>query len=94
MSDSMQTMSQIKKARGVSDSVEAALKAYFEAHGEDLPASGLYQRLIREVERPLLTLTLKSVKGNQKKAADILGINRNTLRKKIIDLEIDPKSAA
>ena len=44
---------------------------------------------MQEVERPLLQATLKAVLGNQKKAAEILGINRNTLRKKLTELDID-----
>ncbi|MDR2464270.1 MAG: hypothetical protein LBD36_01475 [Holosporales bacterium] len=56
---------------------------YFEKHDTLLPASGLYDIVISEVERPLLFLTLKFAGGNQKKAAKILGINRNTLRKKL-----------
>ena len=44
--------------------------------------------MIAEVERPLIQMTLASTKGNQIKAAAMLGLNRNTLRKKIRDLEI------
>jgi two-component system nitrogen regulation response regulator GlnG len=53
-----------------------------------LPASGLYTRIVREVERPLIIHTLAATRGNQVKAAQVLGLNRNTLRKKIRDLEI------
>lgn len=74
---------------GLSGMVENFLKEYFSAHQGLTPTSGLYDRIIREVERPLLRLTLKSVACNQKKAAEILGINRNTLRKKISDLNIN-----
>jgi two-component system nitrogen regulation response regulator GlnG len=73
---------------GLSQSVERHLKAYFKAHGEALPAPGLYDRVLREIERPLLLLTLDATRGNEVKAADILGVNRNTLRKKIRDLDI------
>ena len=45
-------------------------------------------RVIREVERPLITLTLQATRGNQIKAAEVLGVNRNTLRKKIKELGI------
>ena len=68
--------------------MERHLKAYFTAHGETLPAPGLYDRVLREIERPLLQLTLESTRGNQLRAADVLGLNRNTLRKKIRDLDI------
>jgi two-component system nitrogen regulation response regulator GlnG len=63
-----------------------ALEKYFQQHHNSLPPPGLYKRVIDEVERPLLFLTLKAVSGNQQKAAKILGVNRNTLRKKIARL--------
>lgn len=75
--------------RGLSAMVEGFLRTYFEAHEGLLPTTGLYDRVLQEIERPLLKETLKLVKGNQKKAAQILGINRNTLRKKLTDLQID-----
>ena len=65
---------------------------YFEAHEGYLPTNGIYDRIIAEVEKPLITTTLAVTRGNQLKAAEVLGINRNTLRKKIITLGIDPKS--
>ena len=68
--------------------VERHLRDYFAAHEEALPASGLYDRVIREVERPLIELTLAATRGNQVQAARLLGVNRNTLRKKIRDLDI------
>ena len=73
---------------GLSKTVEQRLTSYFSAHDGALPATGLYQRVLREVERPLITLTLQATHGNQIKAAEILGLNRNTLRKKIRDLNI------
>lgn len=74
---------------GLSGAVESFLKDYFAAHEYGLPTTGLYDRVMQEVERPLLRATLKAVLGNQKKAAEILGINRNTLRKKLTQLDID-----
>ena len=68
---------------GLDSTIEQHLKTYFSAHGEGLPPTGLYDRILREVERPLLTLTLRATRGNQIKAAEVLGLNRNTLRKKI-----------
>ena len=56
--------------------------------GDTLPPPGLYHRILREIEHPLLTVTLAATRGNQIRAADLLGVNRNTLRKKIRDLEI------
>ena len=73
----------------LSQSIEGQLQTYFENHGEMLPAPGLYDRMLRELERPLLALTLDATEGNQLKAAEILGINRNTLRKKLRDLDIE-----
>ncbi|MEG3617353.1 nitrogen regulation protein NR(I) [Magnetovibrio sp. PR-2] len=73
---------------GLSQSVERHLKTYFSAHGDGLPSPGLYERILHEIERPLLQLTLDATRGNQVKAADVLGLNRNTLRKKIRELEI------
>jgi two-component system, NtrC family, nitrogen regulation response regulator GlnG len=67
--------------------VEAHLKKYFDAH-ETMPPPGLYHRCMPLVERPLIETTLRAVGGNQIKAAAILGINRNTLRKKISTLKI------
>ena len=74
--------------KGLSKTVEQRLATYFSAHAGGLPAAGLYQRVLREVERPLITLTLQATKGNQIRAAEVLGLNRNTLRKKIRELNI------
>ncbi len=74
--------------KGLSKTVEQRLATYFAAHADGLPAAGLYQRVLREVERPLITLTLQATKGNQIRAAEVLGLNRNTLRKKIRELNI------
>jgi len=68
--------------------VEQHLSRYFAAHKGALPAAGLYQRVLREVERPLIELTLAATRGNQLRAAKLLGLNRNTLRKKIRELDI------
>ena len=74
---------------GLAAAVESHLIRYFEAHRGDLPASGLYERVIREVERPLISQALSATAGNQLQAARMLGLNRNTLRKKIRDLGIE-----
>ncbi|MES2984682.1 MAG: sigma 54-interacting transcriptional regulator [Pseudomonadota bacterium] len=68
------------------------LSAYFAAHEDGLPAPGLYDRLMIRIERPLIVTTLRATGGNQIKAAEILGLNRNTLRKKMRELGIDAKS--
>ncbi len=72
----------------LSASVEKHLRRYFDLHGGVLPPPGLYQRVLREVELPLIEIALDASGGNQAKCADLLGINRNTLRKKITDLDI------
>jgi two-component system, NtrC family, nitrogen regulation response regulator GlnG len=73
---------------GLSQSIERRLAAIFFTRGEALPAAGLYQRVLKEVEGPLITMTLQATHGNQIKAAEVLGLNRNTLRKKIRELNI------
>ncbi len=72
----------------LSMSIEKHLRRYFDLHGGQLPPPGLYQRILREVELPLIEIALDATGGNQAKCADLLGINRNTLRKKITDLDI------
>jgi two-component system nitrogen regulation response regulator GlnG len=74
---------------GLGAAVERHLKQYYAAHKDSLPAAGLYDRVLREVERPLILLTLAATRGNQIKAAQLLGVNRNTLRKKIRELDIE-----
>ena len=74
---------------GLSVSVEKHLIRYFELHENSLPPNGLYNRVLREIEYPLIALALSAAKGNQIKAAMLLGINRNTLRKKINELDIN-----
>lgn len=69
--------------------VEKHLSKYFDAHRDSLPSPGLYDRILKELEVPLISLSLMATKGNQIKTAKMLGINRNTLRKKIKELEID-----
>jgi two-component system nitrogen regulation response regulator GlnG len=68
--------------------IEDRLDRFFKMHEGDCPESGLYQRVLREVEKALIKGTLNHVDGVQIKASKILGINRNTLSKKIRELEI------
>jgi two-component system nitrogen regulation response regulator GlnG len=77
------------EGEGLSATVERHLRDYFAAHIDGLPAAGVYDRVLREVERPLLSLALEVSRGNQIKAAALLGLNRNTLRKKIRELDIE-----
>ncbi|MEM9551001.1 MAG: response regulator [Pseudomonadota bacterium] len=72
----------------LSASVARHLRRYFDLHGNMLPPPGLYARILREMELPLIEIALDATGGNQAKCADLLGINRNTLRKKITDLDI------
>ncbi|MDX8349037.1 MULTISPECIES: response regulator [unclassified Cognatiyoonia] len=72
----------------LSASVAKHLRRYFDLHGGVLPPPGLYNRILKEVEGPLIEIALDATGGNQAKCADLLGINRNTLRKKITDLDI------
>lgn len=78
---------------GLAGLVERQLSRYISADRQVLPAPGLYLRVMQEVERPLLRLVLGVVEGNQIKAAEILGLNRNTLRKKMRDHGLEKKRA-
>ena len=72
----------------LSASIARHLRRYFDLHGASLPPPGLYDRILREMEMPLIEIALDATGGNQARCADLLGINRNTLRKKITDLDI------
>jgi len=76
-------------SKGLAASVERHLRDYFAAHESGLPSSGLYDRILQEVERPLLTVALSECDGNQLRAAELLGLNRNTLRKKLKELGVE-----
>ncbi len=73
---------------GLAQAVERHIRQFLSASRDGMPMRDIYDRVIAEVERPLIQMTLASTKGNQIKAAAMLGLNRNTLRKKIRDLEI------
>jgi two-component system nitrogen regulation response regulator GlnG len=73
----------------LSAAVERHLTKYFLAQGDKLPPAGVYDRVLAEVERPLLSICLAATRGNQIRAAHLLGLNRNTLRKKIRDLGLE-----
>jgi two-component system nitrogen regulation response regulator GlnG len=80
--------------RGTGSFGRAASGRIFPGFGDDLPPPGLYDRILRDVERPLVAAALAATRGNQVKAADLLGLNRNTLRKKIKDLNLKMVSMA
>lgn len=78
-----------KETDKLGESVANHLRRYFDLHGAMLPPPGLYARILRELEIPLIEIALSATAGNQAKCADLLGINRNTLRKKITELDIE-----
>jgi two-component system nitrogen regulation response regulator GlnG len=77
-----------RDAEKLSDAVSRHLQRYFDLHGDMLPPAGVYTRILREIELPMIEIALDATGGNQAKCADLLGINRNTLRKKITELDI------
>lgn len=62
--------------------VERMVREYFTALGDELPTD-LYELILKEVELPLLSVVLEKTRGNQTKCAEVLGLNRGTLRKKL-----------
>jgi len=84
----VQAGEQPARSEGLSSAVERHIRGYFDAHKGGLPPPGLYDRVLQEIERPLIGLSLNATRGNQIKAAHLLGLNRNTLRKKIRELDI------
>ncbi|MBV9076218.1 MAG: nitrogen regulation protein NR(I) [Methylobacteriaceae bacterium] len=68
--------------------VERHLGVYFRKYQNSLPPPGLYHRILREIEGPLIGAALAATRGNQIRAAELLGVNRNTLRKKVRDLDL------
>ena len=73
----------------LSNLVSQRLETFFDSQLNSLPVN-LYDVILEQVEHPLIVQTLKVTRGNQIKAAEILGINRNTIRKKIKLFNIDP----
>jgi two-component system nitrogen regulation response regulator GlnG len=79
----------IPETLSIGQAMEHYLQRHFASFGGELPPPGLYQRILEEVEYPLVLAAMTATRGNQIKAADLLGLNRNTLRKKIRDLGIN-----
>jgi Fis family transcriptional regulator len=75
----------------ISKIIKKAVNTYFVNLGGENPAATFYQDIIQSVERPLIEEVLQKVDFNQKKAAEVLGMSRNTLSKKISVLEISIK---
>ena len=86
--EAARTIAAADNEASLSLSVERHMNALFKAHGDQLPPPGLYHRVLREIEYPLISAALAATRGNQIKAAELLGLNRNTLRKKVRDLDI------
>jgi Fis family transcriptional regulator, factor for inversion stimulation protein len=80
-------MSTPKQGNEIADTVRRSLEKYFRDLDGEKPRS-VYDMVIRNVERPLLEVVLDRAEGNQTIAAQMLGINRNTLRKKMQTLKI------
>ncbi|HMF06317.1 MAG TPA: nitrogen regulation protein NR(I) [Methylocella sp.] len=77
-----------QKPQTLASAMEHHLSELFQENGRELPAPGLYHRILREIEHPLISAALAATRGNQIKAAELLGLNRNTLRKKVRELDI------
>ncbi|MBV1832785.1 nitrogen regulation protein NR(I) [Novacetimonas pomaceti] len=77
-----------RETETLSDAVARHLRHFLETGQDGMPLNDIYDRVIAEVERPLISMTLSATRGNQIRAAAMLGLNRNTLRKKIRDLDI------
>ncbi|BAL23256.1 MAG TPA: helix-turn-helix domain-containing protein [Aromatoleum sp.] len=71
----------------IADSVQRTLDQYFRDLDGEKP-SAIYEMVIRNVERPMLEFVLRQANGNQTVAAEMLGINRNTLRRKLTEYEL------
>jgi two-component system nitrogen regulation response regulator GlnG len=67
----------------ISEFMEQHLAGYMSGFADKLPPDGLYDRVLHQMEPPLIRAVLAATRGNQLKAAEVLGINRNTLRVKI-----------
>lgn len=68
--------------RHIDDGVRRSLDTYFKDLGTEEP-SHLYDMVVHAVEKPMLEIVMQQASGNQSRAADWLGLNRNTLRKKL-----------
>ena len=82
-------MSTKQKNKGLGDMVRLHVTSYLESHAKDVPPADVYDHVISEVERALLQAVMNKVKGNQVQASRILGVSRNTLRKKVKTLNLD-----
>lgn len=86
--DTVKTAATAVDIDNLEEAVDAYMENYFASYGGELPPVNLYSRVLRELEKPLIVHTLAATRGNQIKASELLGLNRNTLRKKIKELDI------
>ena len=77
----------MKRSNDISACISGALETYFRDLDGETPGP-IYDMVIKSVERPMFELILRQAGGNQTLAASMLGINRNTLRKKLIDYKL------
>ena len=77
----------MKRQNDISACIYGALETYFVDLDGEMPAP-IYDMVLRSVERPMLEIVLRQAGGNQTLAATMLGINRNTLRKKLLDHQL------
>lgn len=77
----------MKRTNDISACIAGALETYFRDLDGEKPAA-IYEMVLRSVERPMFEAILQHAGGNQTLAAAMLGINRNTLRKKLIDYKL------
>ena len=82
MKKKKQKKHKLKKGDPLGDCVSHAINQYFDDLNGEQP-SNLYSMVINEVEKPFLSVVMERVDGNQTRASELLGINRNTLRKKL-----------
>lgn len=80
---------ELNHSHDICAAVRGALETYFRDLDGEKPAA-VYDMVLRSVEKPMLEVVLKQAGGNQTLAADMLGINRNTLRKKLVDYKLVP----
>ncbi|WP_029408128.1 helix-turn-helix domain-containing protein [Thiomicrorhabdus sp. Milos-T2] len=77
-----------RKSTSLSEQVTVTLKTYFNTL-EDQSATDVYEMVLQQVEKPLIEFVLQQTENNQTHAANILGINRNTLKKKMQKYDLD-----
>jgi Fis family transcriptional regulator len=77
----------MSRTNELADCVKRSLERYFKDMDGEKPTS-IHDMVLRNVEKPMIELVLSHTKGNQSLAAEMLGINRNTLRKKMQQLRI------